>query len=117
VELPKEPTVAWKLTVTSGTTRQIVLWGVLVLFVCSIMGILEHASYFQLKPYNGDVMASRIPDQCEPVIEKYLGKPGTSAQHEQYTVSLDTYGRMREALNKCIAEARIDVRQAGRRPQ
>jgi hypothetical protein len=119
VELLRERTRAWKWIATSGITKPVNRssnlfgWGVLVVFVVGILGIIRYASYFNIKPYNGDVMAARIPDQCAPVVSKYLGKSGTKDHPEQYTISIDQYGKMENALTKCIAEARIDVHQGG----
>jgi hypothetical protein len=120
VELLRAPIRAWKWIATSGIINIVdrssskMGWGVLVVFIVGILGIIRYASYFNIKPYNGDVMAARIPDQCAPVVSKYLGgRAGENGHKEQYTISIDQYGKMENALTKCIAEARIDVHQRG----
>jgi len=89
--------------------KRYIPWFLVVCMAGGWIGVAVWSTHITIKPYNGDVMAQRIPDSCDYVPAKYLGGLPDKSHNVRRQLPLDEYMALKNELDKCIAESRIDV--------
>lgn len=93
------------------TRKNLVLAGMMSLLLGAVVLVINKAAVkTPILPYNGDVLSQRIPDKCEGIVSEFIGAPDGKGQAPLHRmIPVGKFGDMRNALDRCIAEARIDV--------